>query len=277
MNQTNNPTPNPTTEYQHFLQQQHRGAHARRTADKNAAFLLPFVKPGMTLLDAGCGPGSITIGLAEKVSPGEVVGIDISDDALDSARTLAVERGVANVRFETADVYALPYEDASFDAAFSYAMLQHLADPLAALREIRRVLKPNGVIGLGDADLSGTLLHPMSPALQRALDLSIELRLRDNGTPDAGRRLRELLHAAGFSRNAASVVADAIGTKEAAAQTAEWQAAYLEAPPFITHITSLGLATETEMREMAAAWRTWGTAPGAFWARFWCQCLAWAD
>jgi SAM-dependent methyltransferase len=279
VNETNKHYTDPTTEYNNWLRQRHGGAHARRTAERNAAFLLPFLKPGMKLLDAGCGPGSISLGLAERVAgeAGEVVGIDISPESIEAARAIADERGVTNARFETADVYALPFEDATFDAAFSHAMLQHLADPLAALSEIRRVLKPNAVIGLGDADRWGSLLHPMTPALQRALDFSIELRLHDKGTPDAGRRLRELLSESGFSRNAASVAADCVGSDEAVARTAEFEAANLEAPQLIAHVEATSLATGAELREMAAAWRAWGKAPGACWSRFWCQAVGWAD
>jgi SAM-dependent methyltransferase len=279
VNERNKHYTGPTTEYNNWLRQRHGGAHARRTAERNAAFFLPFLKPGMKLLDAGSGPGSITIGLAGRVAGdgGEVVGIDISPESIEAAHALASDRGVTNARFETADVYELPFEDATFDAAFSHAMLQHLADPLAALREVRRVLKPNAVIGLADADRWGSLLHPMTPALQRALDFSIELRLHDAGTPDAGRRLRELLSSAGFTRNAASVAAGCEGSNEAVAVTAAFEANNLEAPQFIAHVESTGLATAADLHEMADAWRAWGAAPGAVWMRFWCQAVGWAD
>ena len=71
----------------------------------------------MRLLDVGCGPGSITLGLAEAVAPGEVVGVDLQPAQVEQARALAAERGVANVRFEVASAYALPFPDAAFDAA----------------------------------------------------------------------------------------------------------------------------------------------------------------
>src|SRR5437660_8574741 len=148
------------TAFQRWLRGAHSPAHARRTAAHNAAFLLPHLKPGMKLLDTGCGPGSITIGLAEAVAPAETVGIDASADAIEEARALAASRGCTNLRFEVADVYALPFEDATFDAAFSHAVMQHLRDPLTALREIRRVLKPGGVVGIADADHDGTILAP---------------------------------------------------------------------------------------------------------------------
>jgi len=268
---------NATTEYRQWLRQQHGPAHARRTAERNAAFLLPFLKPGMTLLDAGCGPGSITIGLAGHVAPAEVTGIDLSAESIGLARDLAAERGVTNVRFDVADVYALPFDDATFDAAFSHALLQHLSDPLAALREIRRVLKPGGVIGLADADLGSGVVYPSSPGLERASEIAIGLREAEGGTPRVGRGLRELLFEAGFPHNAAFVQADCDGARETVERAAAWQAAYVEAPPFVARVTGLGIATEVELREIAAAWRAWGGHPGAFAARYWNQAVGWAE
>jgi len=147
------------TAFQRWLRGRHSPAHARRTAAHNAAFFLPHLKRGMKLLDAGCGPGSITIGLAEAVAPAETIGIDASPDAIEEARALAGSKHAKNVRFEVADVCALPFEDATFDAAFSHAVMQHLRDPLAALREIRRVLKPGGRFAAFDVISSGGELH----------------------------------------------------------------------------------------------------------------------
>ena len=81
---------------------------ARRTASREAAFFLPHLHPGMQILDVGCGPGSITLGLAEVVAPGKVVGIDLQPMQIEQARALAVERGVDSVRFEVAEAYRLP-------------------------------------------------------------------------------------------------------------------------------------------------------------------------
>jgi ubiquinone/menaquinone biosynthesis C-methylase UbiE len=92
----------------------------------------------MRLIDCGCGPGSITLDLARIVAPGAVVGIDRRQASLSDARTFARERGVANVAFEVANVYQLPFPDRSFDAAFACALLQHLAAPLEALKEMHR-------------------------------------------------------------------------------------------------------------------------------------------
>jgi ubiquinone/menaquinone biosynthesis C-methylase UbiE len=120
----------------------------------------------MRLLDCGCGPGSITVDLAHAVAPGEAIGIDLREDALAQGRALARAREIANVTFETASVYQLPYADSSFDAAFACAVLQHLATTLAALKEMRRVLKPKGVIGIVDGSSTITFRYPNNSLLE---------------------------------------------------------------------------------------------------------------
>ena len=115
---------------------------ANRTAATFAEFFIPYLRPGMRLLDCGCGVGSITLDLAGLVAPGDVVGIDVEPRQIDAARAAAAERGVTNVRFEVASIYELPFLDASFDAAFAQGVLEYLRQPVNALREMRRCLKP---------------------------------------------------------------------------------------------------------------------------------------
>ena len=120
---------------------------ALRTASQEAAFFLPSLRPGMRVLDLGCGPGSITLGLAEAVAPGEVVGVDLQPEQVEQARALDAARGVINARFEVAEVYRLPFPDGAFDAAFAHAVLMHLREPVRALAELRRVLRPAALLG----------------------------------------------------------------------------------------------------------------------------------
>ena len=126
----------------------HDSRLSRRSAAVQAAFFLPYLRPGMRVLDVGCGPGTITLGLAEAVAPGEVVGVDIVEDRLHLARAAAEERALANVRFEPGDIHHLPFRDGEFDAALVHGVLEHLPDPLAALGEVRRVLRPGAVVGI---------------------------------------------------------------------------------------------------------------------------------
>src|SRR5262249_53979291 len=124
--------------------------HGARSASRNAAFLLPHLRPGMSIVDVGCGPGAITIGLAEVVAPAVVIGIDLDQDAIARAQALAAERGLANVQFQVGSVYQLPFPDGSLDAAFAHTLFMHLEQPASAVAEVLRVLKPGGVFGVSE-------------------------------------------------------------------------------------------------------------------------------
>src|SRR4029453_19077494 len=166
---------------------------ALRTAAKEAAFFLPMLRAGMRVLDLGCGPGSITLGFAQTVAPGEAVGVDLQPSQVAQAQALSAAREVMNVRFEVADVYRLPFPDGSFDAVFAHAVLMHLREPVRALVEMRRVLRPGGFAGVRDTDWGGRIHSPKTPLVKQWYDLMIQVRHRNGGDPFVGRRHRELL------------------------------------------------------------------------------------
>jgi len=171
---------------------------ARRTLATHGAFFVPYLRPGLSVLDCGCGPGSITLGIAARVDPGEVAGIDFAPDQITRARQAAAREGRRNVRFETANVHSLPFESGRFERVFSHALLEHLADPQKALRELHRVLAPGGVIGVCSPDWGGFLLSPPSPRASRALDAYMALQSGNGGDVRAGRHQGMHLAAAGF-------------------------------------------------------------------------------
>src|ERR1700722_8777283 len=121
-------------------------SHTSRTAENSAGYLLPRLHPGLSLLDVGCGPGTITLDLGRIVAPGRVIGLDASDEVVTQARALGAESDAPNARFEVGDLFALKYDDATFDVVHAHQVLQHLVDPVAALAELRRVLRPGGVL-----------------------------------------------------------------------------------------------------------------------------------
>src|SRR5215211_5509236 len=163
---------NPAEEkYVHGYSEEHRAFLSSRTAEREAAFFLPFLKPGMRLLDCGSGMGALTTSLAEWLAPGEVIGIDREPSQVEAARAWAAEKGVHNVRFETGNILELPYPDASFDAVFAFTVLEHLREPRLAMREMLRVLKPGGVAGIYDPDYAARLLAPSTPAMQELFQL----------------------------------------------------------------------------------------------------------
>ena len=178
---------------------------ALRTAAKEAAFFLPMICAGMRVLDLGCGPGSITLGFAEAVAPGEAVGVDLQPSQIIQAQALSAARGVTNARFEVADVYSLPFPDGYFNAVFAHAVLMHLREPVRALAEVRRVLQPGGIVGVRDSDWGGRIHAPMTPLLEQWYAITVRVRQRNGGDPFVGRHHRRLLLDAGFARAEASV------------------------------------------------------------------------
>lgn len=137
-------------------------SHRWRTAENSAAYLLDHLAPGLAVLDVGCGPGTITADLARLVAPGRVTAVDASEAALDEARRAAG----ANVDFAVADVHALDFPDASFDVVHAHQVLQHVGDPVRALREMRRVCRPGGIVAVRDADYAAMTWYPATPGLE---------------------------------------------------------------------------------------------------------------
>jgi SAM-dependent methyltransferase len=247
-----------------------RAVFARRTGEV-AAFLAPHLRAGMRLLDCGCGPGSITVDLARAVAPGEAIGIDLREDALAQGRALALERGIANVTFETASVYQLPYPDGSFDAAFACAVLQHLAAPLAALKEMRRVQKRGGVIGIVDGSSTITFRYPTNSLLDKWDQLRALEREHNAGHPSDALRLRALLREAGFARTQASgdMVTEAgppAGSLEETRRVAQNHLIRLRGVLGQLAIAQ-GWTTKQELEQIADALIIWGEAADAFYAR----------
>lgn len=265
------PDPEPGTERPYRADAEwSRAVFAQRTGEV-AAFLAPHLRPGMRLLDCGCGPGSITVDLARTVAPGEAIGIDLREDALAHGRALALERGIANVTFEAASVYQLPYPDGAFNAAFACAVLQHLAAPLAALKEMRRVLTPGGVIGIVDGSATITFRYPTNSLLDKWDRLRALEREHNAGRPSDALRLRALLREAGFARTQASgdMVTEAgppAGSLKETRRVAQNHLIRLRGVLGELAIAQ-GWTTKQELEQIADALLTWGEAADAFYAR----------
>ena len=144
-------------------------SHRWRTAENSAAYLLPELHPEQTLLDVGAGAGTITADFAGLVST--VTATEIGVTELQLARTTAAERQITNIDFQVADVHSLPFADNTFDVTHAHQVLQHIADPVQALREMARVTKPGGVVAVRESDYSGFCWWPLIPELNEWLPL----------------------------------------------------------------------------------------------------------
>ncbi len=239
-------------------------AHASRTAENSAAFVIPHLTAGTSVLDVGCGPGSITCDFAELVGPAKVVGLDRSAEIVAQAASLAAERGVENVEFVTGNIYDLDFEDETFDLVHAHQVLQHLTDPVAALREMRRVAKPGAIVAVRDADFHGMSWYPEVRELDDWMELYQKIARRNGAEPDAGRRLVSWAQQAGFT----DVAPSSSNWLYATAQQRRWQSRVWSErvlhSAFAEQALEYGLANEADLARIAAGWHRWGSTDDGF-------------
>jgi ubiquinone/menaquinone biosynthesis C-methylase UbiE len=259
--------------YQHGHHASVVESHAKRTAEADAAFFLPLLKAGMRLLDVGCGPGSITAGLAARVAPGKTIGIDPSSSVIETAKSLA--RETPELSFETGSIYEVRFAPESFDAIFAHQVLQHLRQPIEALKQMRMLLAPEGVLGIRDVDWGSTTFYPENKGVRRFLDLYYELAQRNGGEPNAGRHLRYWLREAGFMETHVSTSTVSYADP---GRTCEWAEAYA-ARSLHSNIADkaieYGLATQSDLENIADGWRSWGRDQDAFFCFSHTEIVAW--
>ena len=238
--------------------------YTNRDAHEVADFLVPRLSSGMSVLDCGCGPGPITLGLAEIVSPGRVVGIDIESTMIDQATQLASESNAGNVEFRVADIYDLPFEDGEFDVVFSSAVAEHLSDPVRAFREIQRVTRPGGLGAVIRTDWSFPFIVPECSELSRFFELFEGGFNRIGGSLNWGRFLRSDMREAGFDVvEFVARVSNVMGS-DAVSASAETYVAWIENIPLFQESIDLGITTDAELRSMVTGIREWAQHPDAF-------------
>ncbi|MEM7552107.1 MAG: methyltransferase domain-containing protein [Bacteroidota bacterium] len=153
---------------------------------------------GSLILEAGCGVGAQTKIIAEKNPGSRFISVDLSEKSLSEARKTIDESSIDNVEFQQADVFNLPFEDASFNHVFVCFVLEHLTDPESALKEFKRVLKKEGTITLIEGDHGSTYFHPDSEAARKAVQAQVTLQKQNGGNANIGRTLYPMLEESGF-------------------------------------------------------------------------------
>ena len=253
-----------TARYTHGHSAAVLSAHSRRGAADSAAYLLAHLNAGMDLLDVGCGPASITADLAERVAPGRVVALDAASGALEAARATLSDRGLSEqVEVTSGDVMALPFEDASFDVVHAHQVLQHLADPVGALAEMRRLTRPGGIVAVRDAVHSAMTWFPEPAGMEQWRAVYMATARANGGEPDAGSRLLSWARAAGFADASASASTWCYATPaDRAWQSQTWAQRCLTS--FGPRAVELGLADGSDLETMAQAWRQWGASEDAW-------------
>jgi SAM-dependent methyltransferase len=250
-----------STRYTHGHDDSVLDSHRWRTAENSARYLLPYLAPDQQILDVGCGPGTITLDLARIATDGRVLGIDTAQTVVAAAAQAAAASGVANVAFECADGTALEYDDESFDVVHAHQVLQHLPDPVAALREMRRVCRRGGVVAARDADYAAMFWAPTDPRLERWRQLYRKVALGNGGQPDAARQLLTWAHAAGFTDVASSADVWCFATSEDRAWWGSTWAQRISGSALADQVLARGFSDRPELEDLAEAWRAWAADP----------------
>ncbi len=253
-----------TDTYSHGHHESVLRSHRSRTAENSAGYLLPHLRAGQDLLDVGCGPGNITLDLAARVAPGRVVGIDAAADVIEAASAANTRPG--QVTFSVGDVYALDAPDASYDVVHAHQVLQHLSDPIAALREMRRVTRPGGVVAARDGVYAAFSWAPDAPLLVRWNELYHQITEHNRAEADAGRYLLGWAQQAGFADVTATSSTWTFADPESRAWWGGLWADRVRESSYATQALEYGLSDRAELDAIAAAWRTWAEAPDAWYA-----------
>lgn len=230
-------------------------SHSVRDIGNSAEYLRPHLTGSTRLLDVGAGPGSLTLDFAAVVA--HVTATEIDESALSLSRDLATARGADNLGFSVEDVHALSFADDSFDVVHAHQVLQHVGDPVQALREMRRVAVPGGIVAARDADYAGFLWFPVVPALDRWLALYRDAARANGGEPDAGRRLLAWARAAGFTEIRATASSWCYSTPDDRQWWGGMWADRILESALARQLVDAGWATRTDLQEISDAWRRW--------------------
>ena len=249
----------------------------RRNAADCAAHLLPHLKPGMRLIDLGCGPGTISVGLADAIAPGQLLGIDMEPTQIEMASAAAKAGGHGNARFQAGDATDLPFGDATFDVAFCHALLNHAPDTQAVIAEVKRVLKPGGLFAAREVIGDSSIIEPALGfgGLNEGSGWATFLKLlaANGGHPQMGRELKAAFVAAGFADVRATGSFESYDTADDLAFLHGLVNGWFFAPKTMGAAIKHGLASEEQFDRWRGSLDQWVDEPGAFAAFAWGEAI----
>ena len=251
-------------------------SHLSRTAENSAQHLVPHLKPGLRILDVGCGPGTISRSLASLVGPsGQVIGMDPSQEVIQQASSGLGAGEHANVSFEVGDAVKLRFGDSTFDIVHANQVLQHVrvSDQVTILKEMRRVVKkPGGILSLREGDMTASSIFPDPNDQYRNFIATYVRTARTSGAdPQFASKIHQCLRKSGFSNDEVAISARAQvygGNKpsEAIWWGESWESRCLLSG-FHDNAISSGQASEEDMQNLAKMWKDWSqSGDDAWWA-----------
>ena len=253
-----------TPDYTMGFSEEMLSALRRYTVERNAAHLVPYLRPGLRLLDFGCGPGTISVGLAKAVDPGEMHGVDMEASQIEQARNVALLRRQSNAVYHVGDVANLQFEDNYFDVAHCHNVLMHVPDTQAVLTEVMRVLKPGGIISCREMICESSFTHPHYGVMDKSWEIFEDLLAADDGHPQIGKELKTRLTPAGFENIRLTMTFEIYNSPEDIAFIHAFAHQWFLAPEIAEAAIKYGAATRELFDQIGSAYDRWRENPGAF-------------
>lgn len=247
--------------------------HSWRTLSNSAPYLLPHIQPNKQVLDVGCGPGSITVDIAKRV--GHVIGLDYVSSPLEAARRLAESHGVSNISFQVGDIHALPFADNTFDIVHAHQVLQHIENPVQALREMRRVVKSGGIVAVRES--ASLHWYPEFDGITAWRHLTERMQRERGGNPHPGSMIHVWAHEAGFARENIKKSAGSwcFSSPEERSYWGNSMEERARSSGFANVAIAEGFATQDDLEKIAKGWRAFVECEDAWFAILHGEILCW--
>ncbi|CAN6604378.1 hypothetical protein TRVA0_002S04060 [Trichomonascus vanleenenianus] len=254
-------------QYTHGYHKSVFSSHSWRTVKNSCPHLIPYLKPNLSVLDIGCGPGTITIDMAKNYVPeGIVTALEYDETPLNVCKENAEKDGVTNIVYKVGDIHNLPFEDNTFDVVHAHQVLQHISDPTKAMAEMLRVTKPRGYVSCRESNFCGFSWYPESPGMTKWLENYIKVAQSNGGDPNIGKCLQKHAVEAGYTREKLILTSSSwcYATKEEVDWWGQLWADRTLHSNFASSALSKNILSQSELNSMSNAWLDWKADPNAY-------------